>query len=373
MLKVTFPHIGNSYIPLRTLLSELGVEPVVPPLISQRTIALGTKLAPEFACFPLKVNLGNYVEAIERGAECVLMAGGVGPCRFGYYGEVQREILKEAGYQVDFLVLEPPQTNPGELWGKIKRLFPRHSAGDLIRALRLAWLKAEMIDRFDRLANRIRPLEMWSGTTSRLQNNFYRLLDEASVVQEMKEITERSIADLHSVAVRTDETALKIILLGEIYLVLEPRVNFQIERVLGEIGVEVVRTIYFSDWVRDQLVFSIFNPSWRNQMRGLAKPYLRNFVGGHGLETVAHTVDAGVNRFDGAVQLAPFTCMPEIIAMQVLPTVSKELSIPVLSIIIDEHSAEAGIKTRLEAFVDLLNYRRKKQLGGKSLEALSGC
>jgi predicted nucleotide-binding protein (sugar kinase/HSP70/actin superfamily) len=127
----------------------------------------------------------------------------------------------------------------------------------------------------------------------------------------------------------------------------------------------VDRTIYFTDWVRDQLVMSIFNPKWRDPLFRLAKPYLNNFVGGHGLETVAHTVRAAQQGSHGVIQLAPFTCMPEIVAMQTLPGVSRDLNIPVLSLIIDEHSAEAGIRTRLEAFVDLLSYRSKKREGRK--------
>ena len=71
---------------------------------------------------------------------------------------------------------------------------------------------------------------------------------------------------------------------------------------------------------------------------------------------------AGINNYHGVIQLAPFTCMPEIVAMQVLPAVTKDLAIPVLSLIIDEHAAEAGIRTRLEAFIDLLNYRKEKKL-----------
>lgn len=372
MLKITFPHIGNAYIPLRTLFMELGLEPVIPPQISQRTIELGTRLSPEFACFPLKVNLGNYLEAIEMGAEGILMAGGVGPCRFGYYGEVQREILKEAGYDVEFIVLEAPKTGPRELWEKIKRIFPRHQFSDLARAIYFAWLKAEAIDKIDRLANRIRPFEKRPGATTRLQDRYYDLIDRVSGVGDLKKISEKSLAELESLSGEATEDCLKVVLLGEIYMVLEPRVNFEMERALGEMGVEVERTIYFTDWVRDQLFVNIFNPRWRKHMLALARPYLRNWVGGHGLESIAHTVEAGVNRVHGVIQLAPFTCMPEIIAMQVLPAVSKELSIPVLSIIIDEHSAEAGVKTRLEAFVDLLNYRRKRELGGEQLAALSG-
>ncbi len=351
------------------------MDPVIPPLISQRTIALGTKMAPEFACFPLKINLGNFIEAIEMGADAIFMAGGVGPCRFGYYGELQRQILKENGYDLEFLVLEAPKTHPMELWEKIKRYFPRHRLHDLARAIGIAWQKAEALDSFDRLANRLRPQTESPELVDALQDRFYNSLDRAFLVKDIKRISFEAHEELEAIPVKLNLRPIKIVLLGEIYMVLEPRVNFQIERLLGAMGVEVYRTIYFTDWVRDQLVLSIFKPDWRKKLSLIAGPYLNNFVGGHGLETVAHTVEAGVNRYDGVVQLTPFTCMPEIVAMQVLPKVSRELSIPVLSLIIDEHSGEAGIKTRLEAFIDLLTHQihqGSKKAGGRKLEALSG-
>lgn len=360
MLKVSFPHIGNSYIPFRVLLTELGLEPVIPPPISPRTVTLGTKMAPEFACLPLKINLGNYREALEQGAELLLMAGGVGPCRFGFYGEVQREILRDAGYQVDFLVLEAPKTHPRELWEKIKHYMPNHKIADLSRALYLAWLKADALDQFDRIANQVRAVEQVSGSVNRLQNRYYHQIDYAGLTTAIKQTYRQGIAELRGLPVRSHEP-LTIFLVGEIYMVLEPQVNFEIEKALGALGVAVERTIYFTDWVRDQLLGSIVNPNWRKPLFRLASPYLKNFVGGHGLETVAHTVSAAQGQANGVVQLAPFTCMPEIVAMQALPAVSRDLNIPVLSLIIDEHAAEAGIQTRLEAFVDLLAYRRHRK------------
>ncbi len=361
MLKVTFPHIGNSYIPFRTLLSELGMEPIIPPPITPRTIELGTQLAPEFACFPLKINLGNYVEAIETGAELILMAGGIGPCRFGYYGEQQREILQDAGYSIDFLVLEAPKTHPMELWNKIKRYIPKHRLADLSKAIHLAWLKAVALDRFDRIANQVRAKEMGSGSVTELQKKFYHHLDQTDLGKDIKVTSENYFKELQSLPVKDNDVPLKIVLLGEIYMVLEPNANFEMERILGEMGVLVERSIYFTEWIRDHLIFSIIHPNWNQNLKLTARPYLCNFVGGHGLETVALTVNAGINRYDGVIELAPFTCMPEIIAMQVLPTISRELNIPVLNIIIDEHSGEAGILTRLEAFIDMLQYQRKKK------------
>ncbi|MGE5582643.1 MAG: CoA protein activase [Bacillota bacterium] len=360
MLKVTFPHLGNFYIPCRALLQELDLEPVVPPLTSQRTISLGTKIAPEFACFPFKVNLGNYIEAIEAGAECILMAGGVGPCRFGYYGEVQREVLKDSGYNVEFLVLEAPKTHPWELWRNIKRVIPRHKLSYLMKALYIFWLKARAIEDYDRLANKFRPAEQIPGTTNRLQNNFYQMIDRASTIKGIKRVFTEATAELKAIPLKQPEVSLKIILVGEIYIVLEPRINFQMERVLGGMGVEVKRTIYLSDWIFEHLCLSIFKPAWYKELQLLAKPYLTSAVGGHGLETVAHSVAAGANHFQGIIELAPFTCMPEIIAMQALPAVSRDYSIPVLTVIIDEHSSQTAVETRLEAFTDLLKYGSKR-------------
>ncbi len=364
--------MGNAYIMISALLRELGVEPVVPPMVSQRTIALGTKVAPEFSCFPLKVNLGNFQEAIELGAEAILMAGGVGPCRFGYYGEMQREVLKELGYEIEFLMLEAPKTHPRELWEQLKKIFPRHRPQDLKRAISLAWIKAKAIDSFDKIANQVRAIEKIPGTTDYLQQNYYQKIDRTDLIGEIKRYQADGMAELKAIPVQADFEPLRIMMLGEIYMVLEPRVNFQLERMLGRMGVVVTRTTYLTDWIYYELLMSIFKPDWRKGMIKLAKPYLKSgFVGGHGLETVAHTVEAGVNNYHGVVQLAPFTCMPEIVAMQVLPAVVKDLEIPVLSIIIDEHSGEAGIQTRLEAFIDLLRYRHQKA-GGRKDEVVSG-
>ena len=63
--------------------------------------------------------------------------------------------------------------------------------------------------------------------------------------------------------------------------------------------------------------------------------------------------------FDGVVQLAPFACRPVIVAKSIIPAVSKDYGIPVLTLFIDEQTGKAGVQTRLEAFVDLLEKRRE--------------
>jgi predicted nucleotide-binding protein (sugar kinase/HSP70/actin superfamily) len=50
--------------------------------------------------------------------------------------------------------------------------------------------------------------------------------------------------------------------------------------------------------------------------------------------------------------------MPEIVAHNILTKVSDQLDIPILTLIISDQTGEAGMETRLEAFLDLLLERR---------------
>jgi predicted nucleotide-binding protein (sugar kinase/HSP70/actin superfamily) len=360
-LKTSFPHLGNLYIPMQAFLAELGLEPLVPPFISARTITLGIKHSPEFVCFPFKVNLGNFLEAAEAGAECLLMVGGSGPCRLGYYAQIQKEIVKEAGFQGEFLVLEAPQSGYREFWSKVRRLAPRRPFSSLGKALQIFWQKARALERIDRQANRARPREKNPGSTTRLQERFYRLIAEADSMKKVDLLVERYLEELKAEMLPGWEFIPRITLLGEFYMVLEDRVNFRMERILGEMGVEARRQFYLTDWIREHLIYRLVKPDWRRKYKLLAAAYLQNEVGGHGLETVAGTVAAAINREDGVIHLAPFTCMPEIIAMQALPAISRDLAVPALSVIIDEHAAEAGLHTRLEAFVDLVRYHGNRR------------
>ena len=61
---------------------------------------------------------------------------------------------------------------------------------------------------------------------------------------------------------------------------------------------------------------------------------------------------------DGFIQIAPFACGPEAIVGDMLERRIKAANKPYLKIFYEEHSGEAGIITRLEAFIDLIKYRR---------------
>ena len=99
---ISFPHLGNYYIPIKYLISNITkCKVLVPPMITKKTIELGSKYSPDYVCVPFKYNLGNYIEALDNGANIILQAGG--GCRYGYYAELQEQILKDLNYEFQFI------------------------------------------------------------------------------------------------------------------------------------------------------------------------------------------------------------------------------------------------------------------------------
>ena len=72
-IKVAFPHMGTISIAWSAGLRKIGVEPFVPPYTSKKTLSYGTKNSPEAICLPYKLILGNFIEAIDGGADYVAM------------------------------------------------------------------------------------------------------------------------------------------------------------------------------------------------------------------------------------------------------------------------------------------------------------
>jgi predicted nucleotide-binding protein (sugar kinase/HSP70/actin superfamily) len=97
-------------------------------------------------------------------------------------------------------------------------------------------------------------------------------------------------------------------------------------------------------------------------IRRASKEYLPLCVGGHARECIGEAVLAQQEGFDGAIQIFPMGCMPEIVAKSILPAISKEKDFPIMTLVVDEMTGEAGYITRIEAFIDLLERRKENVL-----------
>jgi predicted nucleotide-binding protein (sugar kinase/HSP70/actin superfamily) len=368
-MKVTFPQLGTLAIGIRALLDELGADYVTPPPTTSATIARGAALAPESACLPLKIGLGNFLAAEELGAEAVLMAGGCGPCRLGYYADVERSILNGAGSKLEVIILQTPRGHVGDIWTRVKRFAPRATPTRLTRGLQMAWVKLNTCDEIDRLTDAARAGEARSGSATALRRSSLAALDAAGTLRAVRRVRADLQGAFAALPQRAgdDEPPIHCGLLGEVFVVLEPGCNHDVERRLGELGVLVDRSVMLTDWVREALGRDLFRLGRLSPAFQRARPYLNHWVGGHGTDNVGETVRFARAGYDGAVHVAPLTCMPEIVAHNVLRgRVTSAEDIPVLTLYFDEHAAEAGTVTRLEAFVDLMRRRRRARQAGVS-------
>ena len=360
-MKIAVPRMGNLPLIVRDLAHRFGLEYIETPPFSERTMEIGAKLAPEFACLPLKAVLGSFVQVLEAGVDTLVMGGGHGPCRFGSYGEVQRRILEREGYSLRMVILDPPATSLKGFHEGLRSLLPRQRVRlpVLLRELSRVLSKVVVFDEVEKWALALRGLEAEPGAVDSALEDSREIINRAFSTKEIKESRREAQSRFAGVPLDRERDHLKVGLVGEIFVVLEPYFNFDIESWLGRRGAVAERSVNISDTIYPGGRNPVFGYSDRIVARAAA-PYLSHEVGGDGLLTVGATTIYARRGFDVVVHLLPFTCMPEVIAKGVLARMSSELDIPVLSLSIDEQTGRAGVETRLEALLDLAWSRRRK-------------
>ena len=359
-MHIGMPHMGNLYIPFKALFQRLGIDYVIPPVNNQRTLSLGVKHSPEGLCIPFKLTLGNLIEAAELGADTLLMTAGYGLCRLGYYASVQEQILRDLGYN-DVEVVRVGIAE-GKLFGLlsiIKRLSNNASWLKLISAFRFGLTKLNALDRIERVVQKVRAVELVKGTANQLFAKAIDAIDKADDYNTLKKVQADYIDQLNQVTKDGHAEPLIVGIIGEIYVILEPFSNFDVESELGKLGVEVRRTIFISEWTKFSLFLNPLGMNEKARIHKAALPYLKRDIGGDGWESVGEKV-LHAKEYDGLIHLAPFTCMPEIVAQNIM--LKTKENIPVLPILCDEQMTKTGMLTRLEAFVDLLERKRRARI-----------
>ncbi len=361
-MRISAPQMGNLHIMLDDLFGRLGVEYVQPPPSSTKTLQLGAKHSPEFACLPLKINIGNFIEALEVGADTLVMAGGHGPCRFGYYGIVEERILRDLGYDFRFIMLEPFSDGVWAFYKVFESLSPGLSIRKLWKILKISFSKARAIDRLHKRALQLRAYEANRGDTTRALHGAEEIMAAAHTAEEIEAAASESMAVIEAVERDSGRDVLRIGIVGEFYLLLEPFSNFGLEETLGQMGVYLERSVWVTDWIAPNSNNVIYGYP-KKTIEKKAEPFLDQNVGGEGRETIGSLVNFAEMGFDGVIQLLPFGCMPENIATSIIPRVQQEHDIPVLTLAFDEQTGRAGMVTRVEAFLDLLEARRRNRPG----------
>lgn len=303
----TYPRIGHYTEVFEYLATELGFEPLTPPKTTQQTIKLGVRHSSDMVCFPFKSTLGNLIQGLEAGANTLLLTG-VNPdakkretCRFTFYYHIQVQILQRLGYEFETVYINKAGRN---LIRTFKEVNPSLSAFRILKMIRAAWAK-------------------------------------------IKEIEDREY--------RFEESDINIGIVGEVYTLWEPAINHDIFNKLKKMGVGVDIALKGSMWLKHQFSGDSHYVPYLKEI----KDYLPKPIGGHGTESLYHTMQYAKRGFDGVIHLLPLSCMPETLVEMPMNFISEDFGIPIYRFPLDENNFEAGFDTRLETFIKLLKRNKR--------------
>ena len=363
---LSFPNMGPNWVAFKTLFEQLdpSIKVVIPDPTNREAIKVGVKYSPEFVCFPFKATLGDFVNAIKKGADTLVMAIDCGPCRFGFYHAVQERLLHDMGYknvrvipldQADLLEFHWVKTLQ-EVSGMSGLLsYPR-----FVKAVIFFMKKAKLLQDIQTAEGLFRAYERNQGDTTDVLNNVLNKLDQANTLKELRNFKNVIKEEFNKIDVDKALTPLRVAIFGEIHISMEPYVNVDIRRKFGEMGVEVHQNLSLWDWVSHKFHLN-FHRKW---LEHLSHPYLPMDIGGECQWVLGEYIDRAQTGFSGAVHVYPFTCMPEVTARTIITNKLKKIyDLPIIFFSFDEHSGTEGMRTRLEAFVDLMESRRKHKLG----------
>ena len=345
---VSFPHLGNYYIVFNYFLTKaLKCKVIIPPGTTRKTIELGSKYSPDFVCVPFKYNLGNYIEALDMGANTLIQGGG--GCRYGYYGELQEKILKDLGYDFEFYnLIYDNHISLKKGYKFCRKINKRCNIFSLIYYLINSLFMIVFIDKIERYIRLNMGFEETNGEFERLEKEYFDSFKNNGIFKNII-MYYRYKKKFRNIKINKPSNPLKVRIVGELFSLIDSNTSFNVEKKLIKMGVEVYRDT-------DLTYLLITKRFILNNMIRKGKKYIKYHLGADGTASVVRSMDS--LDMDGILHLKSFGCTPEISAMSILPKISNEYKIPILYFSFDAEDNEVGVDTRLEAFYDMLKGRK---------------
>ncbi len=351
---ISFPHLGDYYHPISKLVKNLtNLEVLQAPPITKKTIFLGSKHSPDSVCVPFKYNLGNFIEALDNGANILLQAGG--GCRYRYYAEVQETILKDLGYDFKFIqIIGKDHFRLKELFTIFKSLNPNLLKRKFFHELLMAFFYIKYLDNIDSIIRSRIGFEKKEGSFAKLKEEFLNCCDKTNSIFKLKIMYVKYKHKFKKVPISKPKDRIKVGIIGELYTAMEPFSTYELEKMLAKYHIEVKKftNLTYLLWKKALLLPYL---KWKS------KKYCKYTLGADGLDNVYRVLWLKKHHYDGIIHTKPTGCTPEIGAMPIIMKAASDNKIPIIFLSFDEQTSNEGLKTRIEAFYDLIKARKEKK------------
>ncbi len=310
-----------------TFFKELGAEVIVSPKTTKKIKDDAVKLAPDEDCYSTKLYFGHAI-ALKDQVDFLFIPryGGrrkkyVGCPKFIGLAEVLQSMLPELP---DILM---PHYNRG--MDRSTRI------GLVIKAFRLGKIFTKNpITRIRAITRAFRAQKIHERSLIIDEETLNRWENSETILNDFPIYNEKY-------------KALKIALVGHSYVLNDPFSSLDIRSLLQEYGVDIITS--------EQMPRILIEKQMARLEYDIYFDYEREILG-----TIMHFLES--KTVDGIIHLMIFSCGPDSIAGEIASRFSKrDTTIPLLQLVFDELTGEAGMRTRIEAFVDMLRRSIEKQ------------
>ncbi len=348
---ISFPHLGNYYIPISCFLKKVTKQKVIPsPPITKKTIELGAKYSPDSVCLPFKYNLGNFIESLENGANILFTAGG--GCRYRYYAEVTETILRDMGYDFTFYkLISNDELNIFSCYRLFKEINPKLKFLSFLHSVLYTFLFIWDMDKIDKIIRQNIGFEKRKNSFLLLQKKMFKSFKSTDSCIKLSLYYFKYKYLFKKIPINKPKDCLKVGIIGELYTTMEPFSSYFLEKELAGMNIEIKRytNLSYLLWQKKYLT---------RKMLRTSKKYCKYKLGADGLDNVYRSILLCREKYDGIIHIKPFGCTPEVGAMPIIKKVCDDYKMPILFFSYDVETSDEGIRTRLEAFYDLLKFRR---------------
>lgn len=348
---------------------SIGINAQPSPESDERTLELGGKYLSGDECYPKRVTLGDFIKVIEDkncdpAKTAFFMPTADGPCRFGQYSPLLKNLLRSKGWE-EVTVVSPTSENS----------YNGISEGEGTNFTRTAWRALVCGDILRKLLLKTRPYERNKGQTDSIYENgldsLYKILSvkQKSEHNQLINLVDELInirQNFRKVPAKYKKDRPLIGVVGEIFCRLNNFSNEDLVRKIEEHGGEAWLSD-ISEWIwytndeherklifdGKRFSFSMFGTKlkhffqrhdehklhfpFREDFRGYEEPHhIREvlmgsfpylpYTGSLGemVLSVGKAVYLHGKGADGIIDISPFTCMNGIVSEAVYPRVSED-------------------------------------------------
>ena len=330
MIKVGIPRalLYYQYYPMwKTFFEGLGVEVVVSPPTTQAILSSGSSRVVADTCLPVKVFCGHVLALVEECDYIFIPAirsvkSKIYNCsKFLGLPDMTKAVIPESPPILDIDI----DINQGkrELYQAIYRLGRRFTWNPF--KVRQAGIAA------------------WQAHLKYRQLMSNHGLNPPQAIERISNTTEVEPKTLPGNPTPSQAT---IALIGHPYLLYDEHINHRLIHRLEQAHYKVLTP--------EMLTAEGLESATARLVGGAYWTYEEEVVGAGG-----HYLESGT---DGVIGIMAFGCGPDSLMMDIVHRRAARLrTTPFMSLTLEEHTAEAGVATRLEAFLDMIQRRKRRQ------------